>query len=123
MLCFVLSHQELSGNTQYAVIALVFNTLRTLAHFDFVHMEQKITSTTPQYNREHNRAPCPTASSAHASYKGYGCNNAKPPRPSHRNTMINVVVLGCGPIRAGEGVAAPFIRVHILGEIRPAGGV
>jgi hypothetical protein len=32
------------------------------------------------------------------------------------------VVLGCGPIRTGEGAAAPFIGVHILGEIRPAGG-
>jgi hypothetical protein len=37
--------------------------------------------------------------------------------------MINVVVLGCGPIWTGEGVAAPFIGVHILGEIRPGGGV
>ena len=36
--------------------------------------------------------------------------------------MIDVVVLGCGPIRTGKGVAAPFIRVHILGEILPAGG-
>jgi hypothetical protein len=71
----------------------------------------------------HNRAPCPTAPSAHASYKGYGCNNAKPPRPPHRNTMIDVVVLGCGPIWTGEGAAAPFIGVHILGEIRPAGGL
>ena len=35
--------------------------------------------------------------------------------------MIDVVVLGCGPIRTGEGAAAPFIRVHILGEIRPVG--
>jgi hypothetical protein len=25
--------------------------------------------------------------------------------------MINVVVLGCGPIRTGEGAAAPFIGV------------
>ena len=58
----------------------------------------------------------------HASYKGYGCNNAKPPWPPHRNTMIDVVVLGCGPIRTGEGAAAPFIGVHILGEICPAGG-
>ena len=32
------------------------------------------------------------------------------------------MVLGCGPIRTGEGVAAPFIGVHILGEIPPAGG-
>jgi len=37
--------------------------------------------------------------------------------------MIDVVALGCGPIRAGEGAAAPFIGVHILGEIRPAGGL
>jgi hypothetical protein len=36
--------------------------------------------------------------------------------------MINVVVLGCAPIQTGEGAAAPFIGVHILGEIRPAGG-
>jgi len=36
--------------------------------------------------------------------------------------MIDVVVLGCGPIRTGEGAAAPFIGVHILGEIWPAGG-
>ena len=48
-----------------------------------------------QDNREHNRTPCPTAPSAHASYKGYGCNNAKPPRPPYRNTMINVRLLGC----------------------------
>jgi hypothetical protein len=36
--------------------------------------------------------------------------------------MIDIVVLGCGPIRTGEGAAAPFIGVHILGKIRPAGG-
>jgi len=36
--------------------------------------------------------------------------------------MIDVVVLGCGPIRTGEGAAAPFIGVHILGKILPAGG-
>ena len=36
--------------------------------------------------------------------------------------MIDVVVLGCGPIWTGEGAAASFIGVHILGEIRPAGG-
>jgi hypothetical protein len=35
--------------------------------------------------------------------------------------MINVVVLGCGPIWTGKGAAAPFIGVHILGEIRLAG--
>jgi len=55
------------------------------------------------------------SSSAHA-------NNAKPPWPPHHNTMIDVVVLGCGPIWTGEGAAAPFIGVHILGEIRLAGG-
>jgi hypothetical protein len=36
--------------------------------------------------------------------------------------MIDVVVLGCGPIWTGKGAAAPFIGVHILGKIRPAGG-
>ena len=36
--------------------------------------------------------------------------------------MIDVRVLGCGPIRTGDGAAAPFNGVHILGEIRPAGG-
>ena len=112
MLCVVSSHQELSGDPQYAVIAPVCS----------VHMKKKITSTTPQHNRKHNRAPCPTAPSAHASYKGYGCNNQKSPRPPYRNTMIDVVVLRCGPIRTGEGAAAPFIGVHILGKIRPAGG-
>ena len=30
--------------------------------------------------------------------------------------------VGCGPIRTGEGAAAPIIGVHILGKIRPAGG-
>ncbi len=65
---------------------------------------------------------CTTALSAHASYKGYGCNNPKPPWHTHRNTIIDVVVLGCGLIRTGEGAAAPFIGVHILGEIWPAGG-
>ena len=65
---------------------------------------------------------CTTAPSAHASYKGYVCNKTKPPRPPHRNTMIDVVVLGCGPIWTGEGAAALFIGVHILGEIRLAGG-
>jgi len=34
-----------------------------------------------------------------------------------------VVILGCGPIRMGEGAAAPFIGVHILCEIRLAGGL
>jgi len=36
--------------------------------------------------------------------------------------MIDVVVLGCGLIWTGEGAAAPFIGVHILVEIWPAGG-
>ena len=36
--------------------------------------------------------------------------------------MIDVVVLRCGPIWTGERAAAPFIGVHILGEIWPAGG-
>jgi hypothetical protein len=36
--------------------------------------------------------------------------------------MINVVVLGCGPIRTGEGAAAPVIGVHILGKIWPVWG-
>ena len=57
-----------------------------------------------------------------ASYKGYGCNNAKPPRPPHCNTIIDVVVLGCDLIPTGDGVTALFNGVHILGEIRPAGG-
>jgi hypothetical protein len=125
MLCVILSHQELSGNPQYAVIAPECVKLRTPVHF--VHTEQKIISTTPQHNHKHNRkhnhTPCPTAPSAHASYKGYGFNYAKPPRPPHRNTMINVVLLGCGPIRTGEGAVAQFIGVHILGKIWPAGGL
>jgi len=61
------------------------------------------------------------ASSAHASNKGCGRNKTKPPRPPHRNTMIDVRVLGCGPIRTGEGAAAQFNGVHIQGGIRPAG--
>ena len=36
--------------------------------------------------------------------------------------MIDVLGLGCGPIRTGEGAAAPFMGVHILGEVWPAGG-
>ena len=35
--------------------------------------------------------------------------------------MISVCVLGCGLIRTGEGAAAPFNGVHILGKIRPVG--
>jgi hypothetical protein len=109
MLCVVSSHQELSGDPQYAIIAPVCVTLCTSVHS--VHMKQKITKHT-----------CRTAPSAHASCKGYGFNNAKPPQAPHRNTMMDVVVLGCGPIRTGKGAMAPFIEVHILGEIRPAGG-
>jgi len=30
--------------------------------------------------------------------------------------MIDVRVLGCGPIRTGDGAAEPFDGVHILGE-------
>jgi hypothetical protein len=100
-----------------------YSGVRNIMHIGALcSLKQKISSTTPQHNRKHNRAPCPTAPSAHASYKGYGFNNAKPPRAPHRNTMMDVVVLGCGPIRTGKGAAAPFIGVHILGEIRPAGG-
>ena len=36
--------------------------------------------------------------------------------------MIDVTVLGCGSIWTGEGAAAPFIGVHILGKIWLAGG-
>ena len=36
--------------------------------------------------------------------------------------MIDIGVLGCGPIWTGEGAAAPFNGVHIQGGIRPAGG-
>ena len=35
--------------------------------------------------------------------------------------MIDGVVLGCGPIWTGERAAAPFIGVHIMGEIQLAG--
>ena len=66
---------------------------------------------------------CTTASSAHASYKGFGWNKTKPQWPTHRNTSIDVGVLGCGPIQMGEGAVAPFNGVHILGKIRPAGGL
>jgi len=57
-----------------------------------------------------------------ASYKGYGHNNAKPPRRPHYNTIIDVVVLGCGPIPTGNGATALFNGVHILAEIQLAGG-
>ena len=38
------------------------------------------------------------------------------------NSTVPARAVGCGPIRTGEGAAAPFIGVHILGEIWPAGG-
>jgi hypothetical protein len=38
------------------------------------------------------------------------------------NTIIDIAVLGYGPIRTGEGAAAPFNRVHILGKIQPRRG-
>ncbi len=50
---------------------------------------------------------------------GCGCVADDPaPRKS-----IDVVVLGGGPIRTGEGATALFNGVHILGKIRPAGGI
>jgi hypothetical protein len=98
------------------LISVMFSSLSCSPH------ETKITTTLLNTTAS-TTAPCPTAPSTHASYKGYVCNNAKPSWPPHRNTMIDVVVLGCGPIRTGEGAAAPFIGVHILGEIRPAGGL
>jgi hypothetical protein len=92
---------------------------RVLYNYDNTTQPQNmLLLTTPQHNRKHNCAPCPIAQSD----KGYKRNNAKPPRPPYRNTMIDLVVLGCGPIRTGEGAAASFIGVHILGEIWPAGG-
>ncbi len=58
-----------------------------------------------------------------ASYKGYGCNNAKPLRPPHCNTIIDVVVLGCDPIPTGDGATALFNGVHILGKFGRRGGL
>jgi hypothetical protein len=101
------------------VFILFFTGRRPPFRAQEVSTRKKKITTTPHTTAN---TPCLPAPSAHASYKGYGCNNAKPPRPPHRNTMIDVVVLGCGPIWTGEGAAAPFIGVHILGEIRPAGG-
>ena len=74
--------------------------------------ETKNYHNTPQHNCKHNRAPCPTAPSTHASYKGYGCNNAKPPRPPHRNTMIDAWYSGV--VRFGR---AREWRHHLLGCI------
>jgi hypothetical protein len=109
-------HTDTTISHLSTLISVMFSILSCSPH------ETKNYHNTPQHNHEHNCAPCSTAPSAHASYKGYGCNNAKPPRPPHHNTMIDVVVLGCGPSQTGEGAAAPFIGVHILGKIRPAGG-
>ena len=39
-----------------------------------------------------------------------------------QNRRGHPTVLGCGPNWTGEGAAVPFNGVHILGEIRPAGG-
>jgi hypothetical protein len=84
-------------------------------------MEQKTPlslNTTANTTAHHVRQQHPPI----ASYKGYGWNKTKPPRPHHRNTMIDLVVLGYGPIQMGEGAAAPFNGVHIMGEIWPTGG-
>ena len=63
----------------------------------------------------------PPLSPPHASYKGYGWNKIKKQlRSPHRKTIIDVGVLRCGQIQTGEGAAAPFNGVHILGE--SAGG-
>jgi hypothetical protein len=45
-----------------------------------------------------------------------------PPTKAMGGIKQNVGVLGCGPIWTGEGAAAPFNGVHILGEIWPTGG-
>jgi hypothetical protein len=37
--------------------------------------------------------------------------------------MIDIVALRCGPIWTGEGAAAPFIGVHILGKFGRRGGL
>ena len=36
--------------------------------------------------------------------------------------MIDVCVLGCGPIRTGKGAAAPYNGVQNMGKIWPVGG-
>jgi len=36
--------------------------------------------------------------------------------------MIDVAVQWCGPFQTGDGVVEPFNGVHIMGNIRPAGG-
>ena len=43
--------------------------------------------------------------------------------PPHCNTMIDIVVLGCGPILTGDGATAQFNGVQILGKIWAVGGV
>jgi len=92
-----------------------------------VHTQKKTDTTHIRKKRENTHYSFTIrytpSSSAHASYKGYGCNNAKPPWPPHRNTIIHVVVLGCGPIQMGERAAAPFIGVHILAKFGWRGGL
>jgi hypothetical protein len=48
------------------LISVMFSSLSCSPH------ETKLNTTA------NTTAPCPTAPSAHASYKGYECNNAKP---------------------------------------------
>jgi len=43
---------------------------------------------------------CTPSSSAHASYKGYGCNNSKLLRPPHRNTISTLWYSGV--VRFGQ---------------------
>jgi len=67
------------------------------------------------------RICCTTAPSALPLTKAIGAITQRP-RPPHCNTIINVVVLGCGPIPTGDGATALFNGVHNLGEIWPTGG-
>ena len=57
------------------------------------------------------------------SYEASGRNITKLPRPPHCNTMFDVLVLGYGLILPGDGAAALFYGVHILGEIWTVGGL
>jgi hypothetical protein len=114
------TYAQILSRTHIMLSTLISVSCSPVCHV--LHTKQKIT-TTLLNTTANTTAPYPTAPSAHASYKGYMCNNAKPSRPPHRNTMIHVVVLGCGPIRTGEGAAAPFIGVHILGKNLAGGGV
>ena len=97
---------------------------RVLYNYDNTTQPQNmLLLTTPQHNRKHIRAPCPIAPSTHASYKGYERNNAKLPRPPYRNTMINVVILRCGPTRMGEGAAAPLLGFIFWAKFGRRGGL